>query len=150
MGLINQKRNIAVAQVNGYTVEKVLRAKKYLREIGMNRRTFPIEKLVEYYNDIKGTHETAVGCRPCQATKFYNGIKNYVTYGELTLINNGVATESDLDENKAVQGVETNDVEQQPTEEEKAPQIEKTPQGASLKKQAKKKFNKQKSEAIEE
>ena len=143
MGLINQKRNIAVAQVNGYTVEKVLRAKKYLREIGMNRRTFPIEKLVEYYNDIKGTHETAVGCRPCQATKFYNGIKNYVTYGELTLINNGVATESDLDENKqkseaidenkAVQAPKTDEVEQQPAEEEKAPQIEK--------KQAKKKKN---------
>ena len=146
MGLINQKRNIAVAQVNGYTVEKVLRAKKYLREIGMNRRTFPIEKLVEYYNDIKGTHETAVGCRPCQATKFYNGIKNYVTYGELTLINNGVATESDLDETKAIQAPKTDEaftsdeasagckeVEQQPTEEEKAPQIEK--------KQAKKKKN---------
>ena len=109
----------------------------------MNRRTFPIEKLVEYYNDIKGTHETAVGCRPCQATKFYNGIKNYVTYGELTLINNGVATESDLDENKqkseaidenkAVQAPKTDEVEQQPAEEEKAPQIEK--------KQAKKKKN---------
>ena len=145
MGLIkDNNRNISVAQVNGYTVEKVLRAKKYLREIGMNKRTFPMERLVEMYNDIKNTNEVAQGCRPCQATKFYNGIKNYVTYGELTLINNGVATESDLDENKAVQAPKTDEaftsdeasagckeVEQQPTEEEKAPQNER--------KQAKKK-----------
>lgn len=134
MGLIkDNNRNISVAQVNGYTVEKVLRAKKYLREIGMNKRTFPMERLVEMYNDIKNTNEVAQGCRPCQATKFYNGIKNYVTYGELTLINNGVATESDLDETKAVQAPKTDEVEQQPAEEEKAPQIEK--------KQAKKKKN---------
>lgn len=99
MGLIKTKdgREIVVAQVNGYTVEKVIKAKKYLKEIGSNRRNFPIERLVEMYNDIKGTRETPVGCKPCAANKYYLGLQNYVTYGEITLINNGVATKEDLD-----------------------------------------------------
>lgn len=99
MGLIRTKdgRNISVASVNGYTVEKVRRAKEYLKEIGSNRRNFPVERLVEMYNDIKGTREKAVGCKPCQANKYYMGLQNYVTYGEITLINNGKATKEDLD-----------------------------------------------------
>jgi len=100
MGLIKTKdgREISVAEVNGYTKEKVIRAKKYLREIGSNRRNFPVERLVEMYNDIKGTRETAVGCKPCAANKYYMGLQNYVTYGEITLINNGVATKEDLEQ----------------------------------------------------
>lgn len=99
MGLIKDEKgnNISVAQVNGYTKEKVLRAKKYLREIGTDRRNFPVEKLVQMYNDIKGTNEKAVGCRPCQISKFYNGLQNYAYFGELTLINNGKATKEELD-----------------------------------------------------
>ena len=98
MGLIKTAdgKHISVAKVNGYTVEKVLKAKEYLREIGSNRRNFPIERLVEMYNEIKGTREVAVGCKPCQANKYYMGLQNYVTYGEITLINNGVATKEDL------------------------------------------------------
>lgn len=103
MGLIRDEKtgaNISVAQVNGYTKEKVIKAKRYLREIGNNRRTFDVTRLVEMYNDIKGTKEKAVGCKPCQATKFYNGIQNYAYFGELTLINNNVCTKDDLDLDK--------------------------------------------------
>lgn len=97
MGLIkNNGRNVSVSSVNGYSVKKVLKAKEYLKEIGENRRNFPVERLVEMYNDIKGTREKAVGCKPCQANKYYMGLQNYVTYGEMTLINNGIATKDDL------------------------------------------------------
>ena len=99
MGLIrnDENKNISVATVNGYTAQKVLKAKRYLREIGSNRRNFSIERLVEMYNDVKGTREKAAGCKPCQATKFYNGLQNYAYFGEMTLINNGKATKEDLD-----------------------------------------------------
>lgn len=91
------ERNISVAKINGYTLEKVLKAKAYIDEIGKNRRNFPIEKLVEYYNDIHGTKEVAVGCKPCQSSKFYNGIMNFYQFGKTTLLVNGLATESDFD-----------------------------------------------------
>lgn len=103
MGLIRDNKtgaNISVARVNGYTREKVIKAKRYLKEIGNNRRTFDIERLVEMYNDIKGTNEKAQGCKPCQASKFYNGIQNYAYFGELTLVNNNVCSKDDLDLNK--------------------------------------------------
>ena len=103
MGLIRDEKtgaNISVAQVNGYTKEKVIKAKKYLKEIGNNRRTFDVTRLVEMYNDIKGTKEKAAGCKPCQASKFYNGIQNYAYFGELTLVNNKVCTKDDLDWDK--------------------------------------------------
>lgn len=99
MGLIkdsNNGANVSVAAINGYTKENVIKAKRYLREIGNDRRNFPIEKLVDMYNDIKGTKEKAVGCRPCQATKFYNGIQNYAYFGELTLVNNHKCTKDEL------------------------------------------------------
>ena len=95
-----EKRNVSVAAINGYSLEKVKKAKEYLNEIGSNRRNFPIEKLVQYYNDIKGTKESAVGCKACAANKFYNGIANYYEYGRLTLIANGKATEADFEVNK--------------------------------------------------
>jgi hypothetical protein len=90
-----ENRNISVAKINGYTLEKVLKAKKYLEEIGSNKRNFPFDKLVTYYNDILGTHDSTSGCR-CQSPKYYNGIQNYYNYGKLTLINNGLAKESDF------------------------------------------------------
>ena len=98
MGLLrDQGRNIAVASVNGYKKENVIKAKRYLREIGQNRRNFPIERLVEMYNDVKETNEKPTSCTPCSMTKYYNGIYNYQHFGELTLINNGKATKEELD-----------------------------------------------------
>lgn len=98
MGLLRQEgRNIAVASVNGYKKENVIKAKRYLREIGQNRRNFPIERLVEMYNDVKETNEKPTSCTPCSMTKYYNGIYNYQYFGELTLINNGKATKEELD-----------------------------------------------------
>lgn len=99
MGLLRETngRNISVATCNGYTLEKVIKAKQYLKEIGSNRRGFDVNRLVEMYNDIKGTKEKAAGCKPCAATKYYNGIVNYSYFGELTLINNGKCTKEDLD-----------------------------------------------------
>lgn len=90
-----ETRNISIAKKNGYTLPKVLRAKQYLEEIGTNKRNFPFEKLVTYYNDLLGTNDSTQGCR-CQSPKYYNGIHNYYTYGKLTLINNGLATEADF------------------------------------------------------
>lgn len=98
MGLLrDQGRNIAVASVNGYKKENVIKAKRYLREIGQNRRNFPIERLVEIYNDVKETNDKPTSCTPCSMTKYYNGIQNYAYFGELTLINNGKATKEELD-----------------------------------------------------
>ena len=98
MGLIrdNKGANISVAQVNGYTKENVIKAKRYLREIGKDRRNFPVERLVQMYNEIKNTNEKPQGCQPCQITKFYNGIQNYAYFGELTLINNNRCTKDEL------------------------------------------------------
>lgn len=90
-------RNVAIAAINGYTLEKVKKAKEYLDEIGSNRRNFPLDKLVAYYNEIKGTNESAVGCKPCAANKYYNGLQNYYKYGKLTLITNGKASEADFE-----------------------------------------------------
>lgn len=91
-----ENRNISIAKKNGYTLPKVLKAKKYLEEIGSNKRNFPFEKLVKYYNELLGTHDSTQGCR-CQSPKYYNGIYNYYNYGKLTLINNGLATEADFE-----------------------------------------------------
>ena len=98
MGLIKDANgaNVSVAAINGYTKENVIKAKRYLKEIGNDRRNFPIERLVEMYNEIKGTHEKAVGCKPCQATKYFNGIQNYAYFGELTLVNNNKCTKDEL------------------------------------------------------
>lgn len=95
MGLIGN--SVSVASANGYTKDKVILAKRYLREIGKNKRNFPIERLVEMYNTVKGTREKAEGCRPCQASKFYNGISNYALYGEMTLVNTHKCTREELD-----------------------------------------------------
>lgn len=91
MGLIRTKdgRNISVSSVNGYTAEKVLKAEEYIKEVGGNIRTFPLERLVEMYNDIKGTKDKVPSCR-CQASKYFMGLQNYVTYGRLTLAANGI------------------------------------------------------------
>lgn len=91
------KSNIAIAAKNGYRMDKVLKAKEYLDEIGSNRRNFNAERLVDMYNDIKGTNEKAIGCKPCAMNKFYNGIENYYKYGRLTLITNGLASEEDFE-----------------------------------------------------
>lgn len=93
----SDNRNISVSSVNGYTVEKVKRAKQYLDEIGSNKRHFDFKRLVAMYNDIKGTNESPNGCS-CQSPKYYNGIQNYYNYGKLTLINNGFK-ESDFEDN---------------------------------------------------
>jgi hypothetical protein len=99
MGLIKDVNgaNVSIAAINGYTKNNVIKAKRYLKEIGNDRRNFPIERLVEMYNDIKGTNEKAVGCKPCQATKYFNGIQNYAYFGELTLVNNNKCTKDELD-----------------------------------------------------
>jgi hypothetical protein len=102
MGLIKNVNgaNVSIATINGYTKENVIKAKRYLKEIGNDRRNFPIERLVEMYNEIKGTNEKAVGCKPCQATKYFNGIQNYAYFGELTLVNNNKCTKDELDIDK--------------------------------------------------
>lgn len=99
MGLIKDANgaNVSIAAINGYTKQNVIKAKRYLKEIGNDRRNFPIERLVEMYNEIKGTKEKAVGCKPCQATKYFNGIQNYAYFGELTLVNNNKCTKDELD-----------------------------------------------------
>lgn len=91
-----EKRNISISSKNGYTLEKVLKAKEYLDEIGSNKRQFPFARLVQMYNDIKGTHESEEGCR-CNSPKYFNGLMNFYVYGKLTLINNGLAKAEDFE-----------------------------------------------------
>lgn len=96
---MDNKRNISIASKNGYSLIKVKKAKQYLDEIGSNKRNFDFKRLVEMYNDIYGTHETASGCK-CQSPKYYNGLQNFYKFGKLTLINNGLATEADFEDKK--------------------------------------------------
>lgn len=109
-------RNISVSSRNGYTVDKVLEAEKYLKEIGSNKRNFPFEKLVKMYNDLLGTNESPNGCR-CQAPKFYNGIANFAKYGRLTLEVNGIKVEKE--EGKKVEEPIVEDVKDEVDEEPK-------------------------------
>lgn len=97
-----EKRNISVSKVNGYTLENVLKAKQYLKEIGSNQRRFDFARLVTMYNDLKGTNESTSGCK-CQSPKYYNGIQNHFKFGKMTLIANGVATEEDFADEKKVE-----------------------------------------------
>ena len=90
-----EKRNVSIAKSNGYTLEKVLKAKQYIEEIGSNKRNFPFKKLVEYYNELTGMNDSPSGCS-CQSPKYYNAIQNYYKYGKLTLINSGKASEEDF------------------------------------------------------
>lgn len=116
MGLIRETNGatVSVASKNGYTKANVIKAKRYLKEIGSDRRNFPIERLVQMYNDVKGTNEKSQGCKPCQATKFYNGLQNYAYFGELTLVNNNICTKDELDIDKINEEVKV----EEPVEEE--------------------------------
>lgn len=114
MGLIKTKdgKNVSIAKINGYTAENIKKAEEYLKEIGGNMRAFPLERLVEMYNDIKGTNDKVPSCR-CQASKYYMGLQNYVTYGRLTLSANGIDVDAKEEE-------PINDV---PVEEEVKPKL---------------------------
>lgn len=101
----SDNRNISVSSVNGYTFEKVMKAKQYLDEIGQNKRTFPFARLVQMYNELKGTNDSEQGCK-CQSPKYYNGIANYFKFGKMTLIANGVATEEDFEDKKVEEPIE--------------------------------------------
>jgi len=142
MGLIrdNKGANISVAQVNGYTKENVIKAKRYLREIGKDRRNFPIERLVQMYNDIKNTNEKPQGCQPCQITKFYNGIQNYAYFGELTLINNNRCTKDELDIDK-IDAAQAEEPQPEKAEEDKKSDIKERMAKVRAAKKAKKEEN---------
>lgn len=101
------ERNISIAKVNGYTVERVKLAKKYLDEIGKNKRNFPFDRLVAMYNEVLNTNETADGCK-CNAPKYYNGISAFYNFGKLTLLaNNIIKDESELNDEEIVKEKET-------------------------------------------
>jgi hypothetical protein len=142
MGLIrdNKGANISVAQVNGYTKENVIKAKRYLREIGKDRRNFPVERLVQMYNEIKNTNEKPQGCQPCQITKFYNGIQNYAYFGELTLINNNRCTKDDLDLDK-IDAAQAEEPQPEKVEEDKKSDIKERMAKVRAAKKAKKEEN---------
>lgn len=142
MGLIrdNKGANISVAQVNGYTKENVIKAKRYLREIGKDRRNFPVERLVQMYNEIKNTNEKPQGCQPCQITKFYNGIQNYAYFGELTLINNNRCTKDELDIDK-IDAAQAEEPQPEKAEEEKKSDIKERMAKVRAAKKAKKEEN---------
>lgn len=104
--------NISISTKNGYNLEKVLKAKKYLKEIGTNKRTFDFNRLIDMYNDIFSTNVAYQTCR-CQSPKYFNGIANYFKYGKLTLINNGLATESDFNDEEIEASVKDSSLETQ-------------------------------------
>lgn len=106
---------MAVSRNNNYTLEKALKCQKYLREIGKNKRNFPVDKLVAYHNEIKGTNYSADGCKPCLANKLYNSLQNYFAFAKAVLINNKLATEEDFIPKAEVEKEKV--VELKPTEE---------------------------------
>ena len=116
MTMING-RNISVSAKNGYTLDGVRKAKEYLAEIGSNKRNFDFHRLIDMYNDMFGAHESYQICK-CQSPKYYNAIANYYKYGKLTLINNGVCTEADIEEDEieASEAVSEVKVEDTPSE----------------------------------
>lgn len=93
---------MAVSRNNNYTLEKALKCQQYLREIGKNKRNFPVDKLVAYHNEIKGTNYSADGCKPCLANKLYNSLQNYFSFAKAVLINNKFATEEDFNPKEKV------------------------------------------------
>lgn len=93
---------MAVSRNNSYTLEKALKCQQYLREIGKNKRNFPVDKLVTYHNEIKGTNYSADGCKPCLANKLYNSLQNYFSFAKAVLINNKLATEEDFNPKEKV------------------------------------------------
>lgn len=121
--------NISISTVNGYTLEKVKKAKQYLDEIGKGKRTFPFARLVEMYNEIKGTNDSTTGCS-CLSPKYYNGLQSYYKYGKITLINSGKATEADFEEKPVVEEIENAenriilDVPEPEVKEEEVPVVE--------------------------
>lgn len=125
MTMING-RNISVSAKNGYTLDGVRKAKKYLAEIGSNKRNFDFHRLIDMYNDMFGAHESYQICK-CQSPKYYNAIANYYKYGKLTLINNGVCTEADIEEDEieASEAVSEAKVEDTPSEVKEEPTEEK-------------------------
>lgn len=105
---------MAVSRNNNYTLEKALKCQQYLREIGKNKRYFPVDKLVAYHNEIKGTNYSADGCKPCLANKLYNSLQNYFTFAKAVLINNKLATEEDFNpKEKVVELKATEEVEEE-------------------------------------
>ena len=122
---------MAVSSINGYTLEKALKCKQYLREIGKNKRYFPIEKLVAYHNEIKGTNYSAEGCKPCLANKLYNDLQNYYNFAKMVLINNHLATEDDFNQDKITEVVEEPKVEETVKEEEPKKKIKKEKKNVS-------------------
>lgn len=122
---------MAVSRNNNYTLEKALKCQQYLREIGKNKRNFPVEKLVAYHNEIKGTNYSADGCKPCLANKLYNGLQNYYNFAKMVLINNHLATEDDFNQNKITEVVEEPKVEETVKEEEPKKKIKKEKKNVS-------------------
>ena len=87
MNIMEAQRNVSISAVNGYTVEKTLIAEKMLAEFALNQRHFPLEKIVETYNTIRGTNVQVPDCKSCGVEKYITSIKNYAKYGRMTLIN---------------------------------------------------------------
>lgn len=135
--------NISISTVNGYTLEKVKKAKQYLDEIGKGKRTFPFARLVEMYNEIKGTNDSTTGCS-CLSPKYYNGIQSYYKYGKITLINSGKATEADFEEKPVVEEIENAenriilDIPEPEVKEEEVPAVEEVIEEEKPKKKGKK------------
>lgn len=78
--------NIVVAKTHSYTVDKVKKAMEFINSSGRNTS---VEDWVNIYNFIKGTNESASGCKACAAAKYTAGVRNYAKYGYLTLLNEG-------------------------------------------------------------
>ncbi len=89
-----------------YEIEKYKAGVELIKEWSKNQRNFPLSKVVQVYNFIKGTNEKPSGCGSCNS-KFLVGIKNYVKYAELYFQRKGIDYDT----------VETEEVIPNPTEE---------------------------------
>lgn len=91
MGLIKEQgRNISISNKNGYSVENYWIAKDYLHKVGANRRNMDVNELVDTYNKVKHTNVKIGSCKPCSVSKYFNSLRNYVTYAEILFKANNI------------------------------------------------------------
>lgn len=111
MALVRNKERVSVSKSHNYTKEKVQKAEDFLKnEYGKNQRKTPIERIVEVYNEVRGTTDSISNCRRCNQHKYILGIQNYAKYGRLVLENEGVVFD-DVEEVEEVKEPLTNEKE---------------------------------------
>jgi len=108
MNLIDAERKISVSKSHNYTKEKVLIAEEYLSKNSGYSRNINVDELIRIYNTIKGVNVDAGACKSCGIEKYLIGIKNYVKYGRMVLLNENPHVFDDVEDIKEEPIIEDN------------------------------------------